>query len=428
MSTKIADISHIADKQDGGYVYRDSLFSAYKTFPEVMNNFVSTYPKEKQEQAEVLFYNGHYKFMRKMSKAGVLRMPFYVFTAKEAQAIKDHAKGMVESIEDIDAFAERLFLSKLSKYDIDTYFNLYFAPMDGLWNTEQGINAFKFAGVSMGAPSSDVGDVADFVDAMELEDYATFWAIVVSKIKVLNPQGYADGINRFIDKLNGILFNPENFISADLERDSYMANEQMIIEALKLPKDNLVFRAEYIKNMDLMLYTRMIIINDMEIIPAEQPRLDFTQAIETWRHNARVRLGDVTGELQQYRSYPKEDDAWYKDPIKAIVAIVAIALIAPYAIAAVKTAAAWTAAKTSALYTAAVSKVGELGLIGTAEALKETEARIDNLLLDNDKREVEQDIQTTVESVPPPRTTTPPKESDLTIPLAIGVIALAAFL
>lgn len=368
----------------------DPIFSAYKLFPVMLSQFISGHRAAGKDIAQAVYMNAYRFYMMDLKNAGVLRMNFFVFTKAQAAAIEQLAKEKFANFAILDPFAEALFMSQRSKWDIDQYFNLYFAPVTGLFNTDAGITAYKIAGKTLGLSFNNVSELVEQVKVLSLEDYALFTASVVGGIKSLNPEGYAQGVDRFKDHLNSIYTNPNNFRTSANTFDRDISNTQIILAALNLPKDNLIFQDEYLKNLDLSLYTRMLIANDSEKIPFGLERLDVVKAIKVWRHNSRVRLGDISGTLESYPVVP-ESKNYAKYLVIAVVSVVAIALVAPYALNAMSV----VTAKATALGSAAMTKAGTLLTMATDAAVKSEVAEIENKYLEELKGDTRATMQQT---------------------------------
>jgi len=369
----------------------DKIFTDYKTLPEMLNAFIASNAGQGQDVARIVYLSSVQEYVDSLSAAGILRMPFYVFNSEQVQAITEIVNAKVANLAVIDPFAEILFQTQNSKYDIDQYFNLWFAPLSGMFNTQAAVDAYMLVGEYFEIPFNDINELAQAVKTLSVNEYASFMAGVVTGIKSLNPQGYIDGINRFTDYQDNILFNLENFQSSNNAIDRAIANRQIIFNALALPKDNIVFQTEYLKNLDLSLFTRLL-QNGLQELPPNNPRLDYVSAILIWRHNARVKLGDISGEILIYQLVP-EKDSWQTKLGTGVAAFVAVALIAPYVVStvvpAIKTAAAkvatWAGAKTGEVAVTAATKSMEQALAD----IKNSELEIEKFKLEEEQKETQ---------------------------------------
>ena len=82
----------------------DPIFKSYLNFTALHDAFVKR-NKALGDLASVIFYNAHQSYMRNLSKANLLRMPFYVFSKDQAailNKIAEDKKGLAidDSIEE----------------------------------------------------------------------------------------------------------------------------------------------------------------------------------------------------------------------------------------------------------------------------------------------------------------------------------------
>lgn len=392
----------------------DPIFSAYKTFPAMMTSFVARHKEVNADIASAVFMNAYKFYMLDLTQAGALRMDFFVFSKEQAADIEAIALDKFKMLAILDPFAEALFMTQNSRHAIDKYFNIYFAPSEGLTSTQIGVDAFMLAGATLGMEFTDISNLARQVDALSINDYALFTALLVGGIKSLNPQAYMDGINRFKDYLNNILVNPDNFKSSASPLESGIANTQIIMDALRLPKDNVVFQREYLKNLDLSLVTRMMLGGNMEMIPDNQPRLEVDKAINIWRYNSRIRVGDISGELLPYPSYPEEKD-YGKYLRNVVIAVIAIAIVAPYALSSMGAG----VAKGTTLGAEALATGGQIAVTATGAAVGTVVSVVKNNLLDDLIGDKEEDIaqtQTEIDTLP---TAQPPSLAKQAMPVLL---------
>jgi len=289
----------------------------------------------------------------------------------------------------VNPFAEAMFLLQSSQYEIDTYFNLFFSPRSGGYNQEQYINAFYETGKALGYPSKTLTELTTHIKKLNVSDYAQFYSGVVTGLKVFNPDQYENALGKFRDLTQGVLFNLENFLNKGDSMQSLLANQFVIIEALKLPKSSLVYQEEFFKNLDLSLFTRLKIKGISALIPPH-PRLNWLKTAEVWRHNARATLGDINDKQLPYILYPKKDSTIQK-AIMIASAVVAVVIIAPYLGATLSSSIKSAASAVSNLGKAAVTKVGELTTMASGAAVSDAEARIENLVLGSMKETVQAD-------------------------------------
>jgi len=397
------------------------IFSTYQTLPQLMAGFVARNPALGRDIATAIYLNAHNFYMRELAAKNTLRMVYYVFSKNEVVALENLAKSKLERVAILDPFAEALFISQNSRADIDTLFNLYFAPSGGLFNNVAAVDAYKIAAKNYGIDFLDVDNLVYQVKKLPVHQYAVFMASVVSGIKVLNPQGYADGINKFKDFLNETLVNINSYISSAQGQAREIANRQTIIDALELPKNNLAFQEEYLKNLDLSLFTRMALQGLSEVVPRDD-NLVLSKVMGVWRNNARSKLGDINTAVLPYPVHPPSTD--YTKIVAGIaITVVAIAVVAPYALSAANAA----IAKTTALGAAAVGKVGAIATTATTAAIKTKAAIAQNEAIEKEKQKTLAQLNETQSALAETKTVIN-KDSGFKIESMLPLLAAATFL
>lgn len=367
-------------------------YTQYKTFNDAQASLVNKVSSTIKPDLHAIMLNAHMQLMEESSLyKNSLRMPFFVFSNQQYEHLLLLTNTKIKRIADFNPAVEALFTSLTSQSDIDTYFNLWFAPRGGI-ATDYTAKAFQVAGNNISKTVEllyplrglSLNELINEVNKLSVYEYAMFYTAYASALDTFIPGLIDEGIKRGVDYLNDILANPLNFMVSSKINEMRLANTALILEALSQPKTSLVFQSEYTKNLDLSLYTRLKQADIVEDIP-NLPRLDVTKVIDVWRHNAQVKLGDLNAELKNYPQFPEGSKF---DLLKVAVAIVAVALVAPYAASYVTSTVKLAATKISALGSAAMTKTGELATIATGKAVDEKITEIKTGLLEQEKETI----------------------------------------